>query len=130
MRSVAYAIAALAAIGIAFVVASSSGPENAGPENAGQSPASAVSASAEVMEEAGTLTLAVPEMHCSFSCFPRVKETLESNEAVEMVELGPQKEEGTLDNRQVIVQYKPGFSLDSALGMLAKEGFTDSRAVQ
>ncbi|TWT53950.1 hypothetical protein Pla22_15840 [Rubripirellula amarantea] len=125
MRSIAYAIAALAAIGIAFVVANSSGPESET-----TSPASAVSASNETMQEAGTLTLAVPEMHCSFSCFPRVKETLESNPAVAAVELGPQKEEGTIDNRQVIVQYEPGFDLSQALTMLAKEGFTDSQAVQ
>jgi cell fate (sporulation/competence/biofilm development) regulator YmcA (YheA/YmcA/DUF963 family) len=69
-------------------------------------------------------------MHCSFSCFPRVKEALEKNEAVEQVALGPQKVEGTIDNRQVVVQYKAGFEVDSALKMLATEGFTDSQVVQ
>jgi copper chaperone CopZ len=126
MRGLAYGIAAIAAVGIMIAIATTGGPEPT------DSPASATSVSADVltMKESGTLTMAVPEMHCSFSCFPRVKEALEKNDAVEQVELGPQKEEGTIDNRQVVVRYKAGFEVDSALKMLAKEGFTDSQVVQ
>jgi copper chaperone CopZ len=126
MRGLVYGIAAVAAVGIMIAIARTGGPESGD----SAAPASAVATNAVAMEEAGTLTLAVPEMHCSFSCFPRVKEALEKNEAVEQVALGPQKVEGTIDNRQVVVQYKAGFEVDSALKMLATEGFTDSQVVQ
>ncbi|KAA1261077.1 hypothetical protein LF1_36210 [Rubripirellula obstinata] len=126
MRGLVYGIAAVAAVGIMIAIANTGGPESVDPAAS----ATSVSADAVTMEEAGTLTLAVPEMHCSFSCFPRVKETLEKNEAVEQVVLGPQKVEGTLDNRQVVVQYKAGFAVDNALKMLATEGFTDSQLVK
>jgi len=90
----------------------------------------AVSATPEVMTEAGTITLNVPSMHCEFACFPRVKEAIESADGVQEVQLAAQKEEGTIDNRQVVVKYDAGFDLGAALTLLSKEGFADSDVVQ
>lgn len=127
MRGLAYAIAAVAAVGIMVAIASrpASDADSAGPASADVS-----TISGQTMGEAGTLTLAVPEMSCSFSCFPRVKETLEGSEMVQSVELAPQKEEGVLDDRKVIVHYMPGFNVADALNKLGKEGFTGSEVVQ
>ena len=126
MRGIVYGVAAIAAIGIMFAVATTGDPAD---EGSGVGPTS-VSADAVTMEKAGTLTLAVPEMHCSFSCFPKVKETLLDDANVESVELGPQKEEGVLDNRQVVVQYNAGFEVKRAIEKLEASGFTESRLVQ
>ena len=121
MRNMAYAVVALAAVGIAIMVIKM--PEV--PLDKIQ-PSSA----SRVMAEAGTLTLSVPKMHCPFACYPAIKKTLEETGAVESVELAEQKEEGVIDNRQVIVQYKSGFNLDAAIKLLDDKGFSDSDIVQ
>ena len=82
------------------------------------------------MSEAGTLTLSVPSMHCEFACYPRVKESIESVTGVTEVALDEQKEEGVLDNRQVVVNYDAGFDLTTALANLSSEGFEDADVVQ
>lgn len=92
--------------------------------------AAAVASTEEIMDDAGTLTLSVPEMHCEFACFPKVKETLEQETGVEEVTLAAQKEEGVLDNRQVIVKYQAGFNPRSALKSLEEAGYKDSGIVQ
>lgn len=123
MRGVAYVVAAIAAAGIVIGIANY--PET--PDSAPASvDASAVAEADPVMAEAGTLTLSVPKMHCVFACYPKVKETLESFDAVREVELAEQKEEGVIDNRQVIVKYDSGFDLSQAIAKLDKEGFDDS----
>ena len=148
MRGLAYAIAAIAAVGIMFVIATMPGEQSSDPT---ATPATAETQTAETQTVAETqpvesaevlasttdakaetesLTLAVPKMHCEFVCFPNVKETLESVETVESVELGPQKEEGAIDNRQVIVKFKPGFDVNDAVARLTKAGFGDSEVVQ
>lgn len=150
MRGLAYAIAAIAAVGIMFVIATTPGEQSSDPT---ATPATAETQTAETQTVAETqtqpaesaevlasttdakvetesLTLAVPKMHCEFACFPKVKETLESVETVELVELGPQKEEGAIDNRQVIVKFKPGFDVTDAVARLTKAGFGDSEVVQ
>jgi hypothetical protein len=137
MRGAAYAVAAIAAVGIMIVIATR--PADDTTETSSE-PAVAESQAVENSEVLATttptaaekqqLTLAVPEMHCEFACFPKIKETLEAEETVELVELGPQKEEGAIDNRQVIVTYKPGFDVDAAIALLDKEGFDDSELVQ
>lgn len=127
MQKFTYVIAVLVAAGIAYVVATA--PNQNAPLDE-LAPATAVSVDHAVVSQAGTMTLAVPEMHCEFSCFPRVKETLEKSDAIEQVVLAPQKEEGSIDNRQVIVHYKPGFELGDALARLDKEGFTESASVE
>ena len=128
MRGIAYGIAAIAAIGI--MVAISMMPEQSTTDSPTTAPATAVSASPDVKAEAGTLTLSVPHMHCAVACYPRVKEMLENSDGIQEVELAEQKEEGVIDNRQVIVKYEAGFDVDSALQLLAKEGFEDSDVVQ
>jgi copper chaperone CopZ len=129
MRGLAYGIAAIAAAGIMFAIAT--GPDTPEPEVSSSSQAAtAVSASGNVMDQAGTMTLSVPGMHCAFACYPKVKETLEKSDAVQGVELAEQKEEGVLDNKQVIVQYDAGFDVDAALALLAEAGYDDTEIVQ
>jgi copper chaperone CopZ len=82
------------------------------------------------MTEAGTLTLSVPSMHCAVACYPRVKETLEGVDGVSEVVLDKQKEEGLIDNRQVVLSYDAGFDLTAALANLSQEGFEDASVVQ
>ena len=134
MRGLAYIIAAVAAVGIIIGIASLPNQE-AGDVASSPAPATAASidaapAQAEPMTEPGELLVSVPSMHCQFACFPRVKEAIERADGVESVELAEQKEEGVLDNRQVIVKYKPGFDINDALTMLSSEGFEDSELVQ
>jgi copper chaperone CopZ len=129
MRGLAYGIAAIAAAGIMIGIAMTpKSPQSDGPSSS--QPATAVSASPDVMTQAGTLTLNVPSMHCEFSCYPKIKETLETSEGIQEVELAKQKEEGVLDNRQVIVKYDAGFDLNAALARLAEQGYDDTEVVQ
>lgn len=122
MRGPAYVAAVIAAVGIMLVIAR---------EPADQTdqdlPIAAEPTSAASLE---TLTLSVPEMHCQYACFPKVKNTLEQVDAVAEVQLAKQKDDSVLDNRQVIVKYKEGFDVDEAIGLLAEAGYTDSALVQ
>ncbi len=128
MRAIAYVVAAIAAVGIMIAISSRPVEESSGQAVANSSSTTDVVATS--MPEAGTLTLSVPEMHCPFACYPRVKETLENANSVTLVELAPQKQEGVIDNRQVIISYDAGFNLAGAISSLKKEGFTDSEVVQ
>ena len=110
MRGFAYLIAGVVAVGLVFTIGTM-------PVEVENQAATTVSA------EAGTLRLNVPEMHCEVACFPRVKEALEGADRVTGVELAEQKEEGIIDNRQVIVRYDAGFDLSQALALLAEEGY-------
>src|SRR6056297_1234050 len=125
MRGFVYTIAVLAAIGIGYVIATSD-PE---PVSETEAVATAVESGSEVMAEAGTLTLSVPNMHCPVVCYPKVKETLEASKSVTEVALDEQKEEGIIDNRQVIVHYDSGFDLQQALATLSKAGFSEADVV-
>jgi len=122
MRGPAYVAAVIAAVGIMLVIAR---------EPADQTdqdlPIAAETTSAASLE---TLTLSVPEMHCQYACFPKVKNTLEQVDAVAEVQLAKQKDDSVLDNRQVIVKYKEGFDVDEAIGLLAEAGYSDSALVQ
>ena len=122
MRGPAYVAAVIAAVGIMLVIAR---------EPADQTdqdlPIAAETTSAASLE---TLTLSVPEMHCQYACFPKVKNTLEQVDAIAEVQLAKQKDDSVLDNRQVIVKYKEGFNVDEAIGLLAEAGYTDSALVQ
>ena len=122
MRGPAYVAAVIAAVGIMLVIAR---------EPADQTdqdlPIAAETTSAASLE---TLTLSVPEVHCQYACFPKVKNTLEQVDAVAEVQLAKQKDDSVLDNRQVIVKYKEGFDVDEAIGLLAEAGYTDSVLVQ
>ena len=69
-------------------------------------------------------------MHCPFACYPAIKKKLESRADVAAVELAPQKEEGVIDNRQVIVRYKDSFDATDAIAMLEKAGFGGSSVAE
>ena len=125
MRGLAYVIAAVAAVGIMVVIATSPGTQ----EEEGVA-ATSVAAPPDAMAEAGTLTLSVPEMHCEFACYPKVKEALEQQNGVQEVNLAEQKEEGVLDNRAVVIKYEPGFSLNAAIASLDQAGYAKSEMVQ
>ena len=136
MRSVTYGVAVLAAVGIMFAIARMPNKETS-PDQTGSEastviqPASSVQqAAARVMEEAGSLTLHVPEMHCPFGCYPAIKKTLESSEAVQEVQLAEQKVEGAIDNPQVIINFTKGFNVDAAIAALKAKGFDNSSVVQ
>ncbi|MEC8475048.1 MAG: heavy-metal-associated domain-containing protein [Planctomycetota bacterium] len=122
MRGTAYVAAVIAAVGIMLVIARE--PAN---QNDQESPVAAETTSAASLE---SLTLSVPEMHCQYACFPKVKDTLEQVDAVAEVQLAKQKDDSVLDNRQVIVKYREGFDVDEAIGLLAEAGYTDSALVQ
>lgn len=126
MRSVVYAFAALAAAGIAYLFATVPPTTT---EPADKTP-TAVAASHEVMPEAGVLTLRVDDMHCPFACYPAVKKTLEGQGNVVAVELDKQKEEGAIDNPQVLIKYEPGFDLTAALEALDSKGFAKHSVIQ
>lgn len=131
MKSIVYAIAGIAAVGImiALIVAPSGTPASpAAPATA--APATTVSASPAVLSEAGTLTLEVPSMHCQFACYPRVKESLEARTGVSEVTLAEQPDPNTLTVKKVIVKYDAGFDIDQALASLKQEGFADATRIQ
>lgn len=125
MRGIAYVIAVFAAIGITIGIVSYPNPAESPNRRA-----ATTAAPTTLMTESGTLTIAVPTMHCEIACFPRVKTTLERNDGVQSVELAVQREKGVLDNRQVIVNYDNGFHLNTALSSLDEEGFPNSVVVQ
>ena len=125
MRGFAYVIAVLAAIGIMIGIVSYPNQNEPTSNRTATTPVAAA-----LMTESGTLTIAVPTMQCEMACFPRVKTTLEGKDGVQSVELATQKEEGVLDNRQVIVNYDNGFNLNAALSSLIEEGFPNSAVVE
>lgn len=139
MRSAAYIVAALAAVGIVIAIASVPLDDSNESAPAAQSVAQdrvADSTTAGGPDEAAggpdgaagskTLVLHVPDMHCPFACYPAVKETLESDPSVAGVDLVEQKEEGVIDNPSVVVTYADGFDLDVAVAALAKQGFKNA----
>ncbi len=126
MRSPIYLVAALASAAIAYYLASSPAPQ------AAHAPADQIVATetaSAVMDQPGTVTLRVDDMHCEFGCFPTVRKTLQGFDKVVSVTLDKQAEEGTLDNPQVLVTYESGFDLGAAQASLAKRGFAKSSVV-
>jgi len=124
MRTPIYFMAALAAAGIAYFLASSPIQQAANGD-----PVVATETASVVMDQPGTLTLRVEGMHCEFGCFPTVRKTLEGIDQVVSVQLDKQAEAGTLDNPQVVVSYESGFDLGKAQSLLAKNGFAKSSLV-
>lgn len=140
MRSAAYIVAALAAVGIMIGIATV--PQDDSSDTATESQSvdqdqviassspgdlgEPTSAPGAVAGESETLVLHVPDMHCPFACYPAVKETLESDPSVAGVDLVEQKEEGVIDNPSVVVTYGDGFDLDVAVAALAKRGFKNA----
>lgn len=137
MRSLAYGVAVLAAVGIMLAIAKLPNKEAAPDQSVtesvqadGEVASSIQATSTHVMSEAGTLTLNVPDMHCPFACYPAIKKALESTDTVEQVELAEQKVEGVIDNPQVIINFTEGFDVDAAIASLKARGFENSSVVQ
>ena len=140
MKALPYIIAGLAALGICAVIvlaptsddvaSDDTASDNAAFDNTAVASSTNTASPATTLVSAGEMTVAVPQMHCQYSCFPKVKETLESMDNVASVELAPQADPTTLDNRQVIVKYDAGFNVDAALEGLNENGFADSSVVQ
>lgn len=63
-------------------------------------------------------TLEVPEMHCPFGCFPKVKDALEGVEGIAAIELVEQKEDGVIDDRRVVVTFDGAVDSTSAIAAL------------
>jgi hypothetical protein len=124
MRSAAYGAAILAAAGIMYFITMSPSESSLDPA---ADPANSIVADADV--QTASLTMSVPKMHCPLMCYPSVKKKLEEREDVLSVELAPQKEEGIIDNRQVIVTYKKGFDPEQAIASLESVGFPESSVV-
>ncbi|MGV3484907.1 MAG: heavy-metal-associated domain-containing protein [Planctomycetaceae bacterium] len=125
MRSAVYALAVIAAAGIAYVFATAPVPKPAA-----TAPAASTAVSHQVMPDSGTMTLRVDDMHCPFACYPAVKKTLEGQGNVVAVELDKQQVEGAIDNPQVLIKYDSGFDLTAALDALSKKGFAKHSVVE
>ena len=137
MRSLAYGAAILAAAGIMFLITMSPNLPDAdtasssnGTPSDGASSTEISSVTPDTKVVATSLTMNVPEMHCPFACYPSVKKNLEERSDVVSVELAPQKEEGVIDNRQVIVQVTDGFDADDAIALLETAGFAGSSVAE
>ncbi len=76
------------------------------------------------------VSLEVPEMSCPFSCWPKVKETLEGQSGVDSVQLAKQADENAIDNPIVHVQLNGEFNTNLAIQALSKAGFEGSKIVQ
>ncbi len=126
MRSAVYALAVVAAAGIAYLFVTVPAPSDAAVGSA--TPTSATAH--EVMAEGGMITLRVDDMHCPFACYPAVKSAIESQSNVVAVELDKQQAEGAIDNPQVLIKYDSGFDLTAALDALGKKGFDKHSVVQ
>ncbi|MEM6468533.1 MAG: hypothetical protein AAF802_03110 [Planctomycetota bacterium] len=118
MRTIVYGLAILIAVGIMYSITMSPG-DSASTDGE----TSEIASAAPVNVQTTSVTLNVPKMHCAHGCYPTVKESLENEAGIVSVELAPQKEEGVLDNRQVIMTCKDGYEPNEALAVLENVGF-------
>ena len=119
MQKLLYAATALVALGLGYAIVNYESPATA----------TAVIDAESISSEAGSLTLEVPNMHCQYSCFPRVKDALEQSDSVESVDLVAQADDGPFDPR-VVVNYRAGFDLNAARTGLAEAGYPEATIVQ
>ena len=73
-----------------------------------------------------TTTLEVPEMHCPYACYPTVKEALEDIDGVAGVDLVQQEEEGTINDRRVVVTFDGAVDGAKAIAALDQVNFRGS----
>ena len=132
MRSLAYGAAILAAAGIMYLITMTPADPVAEPTDQESVAASETTPSIDpsVEVETASLTMNVPEMHCPFACYPSVKKNLEKRSDVMSVELAPQKEDGIIDNPQVIVTCTKEFDAEQAIAMLEAAGFAGSSVIE
>lgn len=72
-------------------------------------------------------TLEVPEMHCPFACYPKVKKTLEGIDGIAAVELVEQAEEGVINDPRVVVTFDGEVNGDDAIAALDAVSFPGSQ---
>lgn len=131
MRPTIYAIAILAAAGIMYVIATqpTRPPTDESATNADVQTSVADSKTIDASDVA-SLTMNVPDMHCPVACYPAIKSHLEKSDAVVSVDLAPQKEEGVIDNPQIIVKHRSEFDPGQAIASLETLGFKNSTVVE
>lgn len=71
-------------------------------------------------------TLEIPSMSCQISCFPKIKETLEGMEGVEVVELVPQEDDVAINDHRITVKFDSDVSSDATMQALADAGYDDA----
>lgn len=71
-------------------------------------------------------TLEIPSMSCQISCFPKIKETLEGMEGVEVVELVPQEDEVAINDHRITVKFDAEVSSEATMQALADAGYDDA----
>lgn len=71
-------------------------------------------------------TLEIPSMSCQISCFPKIKETLEGMEGVEVVELVPQEDEVAINDHRITVKFNAEVSSEATMQVLADAGYDDA----
>lgn len=71
-------------------------------------------------------TLEIPSMSCQISCFPKIKETLEGMEGVEVVELMPQEDDVAINDHRITVKFNSDVSSDATMQALADAGYDDA----
>ena len=123
MQKLLYAATALVALGLGYAIVNYETPGSVDGTVGDTTVATAVST------EAGSMTLEVPNMHCEFSCYPKVKGVLEQSDAVRSVDLASQPEDGPF-NPQVVVNYDAGFDLAAVRADLQAAGYADTSVVQ
>ncbi len=65
-----------------------------------------------------SVNLEVPEMHCPFGCFPKVKDALEEIDGIAGIELVKQEEEGAINDRRVVVTFDGAVDSQAAIAAL------------
>lgn len=71
-------------------------------------------------------TLEIPSMSCQVSCFPKIKETLEGMDGIEVVELVPQEDEVAINDHRITVKFNADVSSDDTMKALADVGYADA----
>jgi len=101
------------------------------PEGGSVAGESAVTVTPVSYEAGQSVTLLVPEMHCPFACYPKVKETLENQEGidVESITLVEQKDEAAIDDPRIIVTLSENFDGEKTIKAIEEAGFANTQIV-
>ena len=81
----------------------------------------------KIVYQAGEdVTLHIPNMHCTKSCWPIVKKALEEQDGVAEVILAEQAKEVEIDNPRLTLKLDGEFDSAKAIDALALAGFADT----
>lgn len=99
--------------------------QQAGTSGAAEAEAVALDVTPVSFEAGQTVTVHVPDMHCMFVCYPKVKETLAAQEAIDAdsIALVEQEDEGAINDPRIQVTLKSDMEDKSLLAALASVGF-------